>query len=134
MDRTFRLKKKEGALVDESHLALYWAQGILDAYFAALGQDAVVTSGNDGKHSLGSAHWDNRAWDLRTWAFGGDFDRQRTAGRRIVEILNRHAPFEGAFYMVLEPDHFHLEWAGTDVRPNIKNYEPGVFFYEKKAA
>lgn len=131
---SIRVKLKPGAHVYSACQPLIWAQDILDAYYAALGLELVITSGHDGLHSRQTAHYQDQAWDLRIWGFPTSIWKStRAAGARLVELLNKHCPYDGAFFLVLEKDHFHLEWAWAGAQPNIKNFEQGVYFYVKAA-
>lgn len=118
---------------------------VLRIAFAVFMGSAVITSGNDGKHSGGSAHYKDRGIDLRTLdlAFAnlsvGVFKKPMSVamryemlawfGERIADLLKR---FVGdGYYVVLEKDHFHLEHAFE--RPNIKGWTTGKMFYMNEA-
>jgi hypothetical protein len=65
-----------------------------------------ITSANDGKHSDGSLHFDNRAFDIRIKNILGSTEfpsAAKTWAERIQHAL-------GADYdVVLEDDHIHVE-------------------------
>lgn len=67
----------------------------------------VITSGNDGNHVLGSAHYQNRAFDLRTK------DKTEAQQQLFLSILNYLAATRGAGVFderqSKRAPHFHLE-------------------------
>ena len=69
--------------------------------YAKHGYDCVVTSGNDGKHSLTSLHYSNNAVDLRTNELKHGYP----------ELIKKEIKYRLGidFDVVLEPNHIHLE-------------------------
>jgi hypothetical protein len=68
------------------------------------GKDVVLTSGNDGKHSVNSKHYVGNALDFRT----NNLDDPTLEGPIIANELNKAL---GRDYDVLfEGDHIHIEY------------------------
>ena len=66
------------------------------------GQELVITSGTDGKHSEGSLHYSGLALDFRTRYFGAD---------QVVEVAADLRKALGVDYdVVIEPSHIHCEY------------------------
>src|SRR5688500_7530198 len=75
--------------------------------------ECIVTSGNAGDHSKRTAHDDGRALDLRSSNLSPAL--WRTFGSRLAQALvTQLGPY---FYLVLERDHFHLEYAPPGTKP-----------------
>lgn len=93
---------KEGVNVHgistELLLGLTVAATVYDQY----GEELVVTSLNDSRHSRTSLHYSGNAADLRT----NYFDRE-TQLKVVAEIKRRLGP---DYDVVLEKDHIHLEY------------------------
>lgn len=70
---------------------------------ASNGYEITITSGVDGKHSDGSAHYTGKAFDLRTKDFPAS---TKLWAERIQKAL-------GSYYFVLvESDHLHIQYNG----------------------
>ena len=76
---------------------------IQDIFRELVGKDAVITSGRDGKHGSKSLHYAGQALDLRTRHMD---DAQITIALR--ELRNRLEII--GFDVILEQDHFHIEY------------------------
>ena len=62
----------------------------------------VITSANDGKHMVGSLHYKDLAWDLRTNNLDSD---------RVAEIAHMLRVDLGSDWdIVVEKDHLHCEY------------------------
>jgi hypothetical protein len=83
----------------EMLFALQVAAGV----YAAHGQDCVVTSLNDGKHSITSLHYAGCAADLRTRVFASD-----TEAKQVTEEIRSALNVD--YDLVFENDHIHLEY------------------------
>ncbi len=66
------------------------------------GVDLVVTSARDGKHMIGSKHYEGMALDLRIRDFAKN--EEKTAAKFLQRRLGRH------YDVVLESDHIHVEY------------------------
>jgi len=87
-------------LVPQMMLAVFAIKHIYDAK----GKDLVITSGNDGKHSVGSKHYAGSALDFRT----NNLNDPSLEGPLIVNELNIAL---GRDYDILfEGDHIHIEY------------------------
>ncbi len=64
-----------------------------------------VTSANDSEHMVGSLHFENRAFDIRTKNIIGDeqYEARLWAERMQVGL-------GGNYEVLLERDHIHVEW------------------------
>lgn len=95
------MKLKDGVELDGLGREIRSAFTAIDRVHRELcGQEAIVTSTTEGKHSVKrSAHYRGDAVDLRTWHVDGD-----QYARDLVEQL-------GDDYVVLhEGDHVHVHW------------------------
>ena len=77
---------------------------VADAVWRKHGQRLVITSLNDGKHSLTSLHWAGQAGDLRTRYFTPEEVPEVAAELR--EDMGHNSDYD----VVVEDDHIHLEW------------------------
>jgi len=68
------------------------------------GKDVVITSGNDGKHSVTSKHYVGNALDFRT----NNLDDPAGEGPQIVTELNKALGRD--FDVLFEGDHIHIEY------------------------
>ncbi len=102
----------------------------------------VIVHGRDGNHSKMSAHAEGKAIDLRLWTlcFGTHALQSKSwwiscirFSKLLASILNQDNVSKGnsvpCFYVVLEQDHIHLEYALAGERPNIRGWKPGLFHY-----
>lgn len=94
------MKIKEGVKVTGLRPELLLALMVAKDVWQAEGQELVITSVIDGKHSATSLHYAGQAADLRIWGLA---DPAKTAA-----LLNESL---GEDYDVLaEGDHIHVEW------------------------
>lgn len=122
-----QLTPKDKTVNLDLHKDFGFAAPLLKAAFAMAGAECVVTSGRDGVHSRKTAHDDGNAIDLRRW--GVDMELI-TFCTRLAKMLNEMLP-ASAWYVVLEPDHIHLERCDKGKAPNIKGWKASQFFYTK---
>lgn len=97
------IKIKDNVRIDLLQPQMLLPVMIMDQLFSELGHvDAVITSGNDGKHKEGSKHYTGHALDFRI----------RHVKKHIVEIILRRATAAlGQDYdVVLEHTHIHVEY------------------------
>lgn len=92
---------KQGAtlhgLVSQMAIAVIAAHAIYEKH----GAELVLTSGDDGNHQFGSAHYDGRALDLRTRNL--EYPVERIA----AEL---RAALGSSFQVLVESDHIHLAY------------------------
>ena len=94
---------KEGVVTNGIRQELLLALIVANDVYSQHGKDLVVTSLNDGKHSLTSLHYSGCAADLRTHYFEDAEDVKDVA----ASIKNRL----GIDYdVVVEKDHIHMEY------------------------
>ena len=75
---------------------------IVKGIFQKHGYPCMITSGEDGKHSPNSFHYKGQAIDIRSrWV---DSDRRIALLKECQEALGSN------YDMVLEKDHYHLEY------------------------
>lgn len=74
-----------------------------DAY-SQYGTELVITSGNDGRHSVTSKHYAGNAIDLRT----RNLPRPQQDAVEIADILNTSLGRD--FDVLFEGDHIHVEY------------------------
>ena len=75
---------------------------IVDQVMKHHGKEALITSLNDAKHSATSLHYSGNAADLRSWWF----DDPEQVLKDCKKALGNSSDFD----MILESDHFHLEY------------------------
>ena len=124
------LSAKSGVIWDVVP-ALEAAQPVIAKAFADLKKVAIVTSARDSKHSEHTAHTTGRAIDLRITTLFSDisfaaglrawYERLYTFAHDLALLLEA-AGLDGVFYVVLERDHLHVEWAPKGEAPNIKGW------------
>lgn len=94
-----------------ARIAPAWAAGlvftVVERVFTELGHEPVLTSGRDGKHSWGSKHYADCAWDFRTNFFPNVVTKQKAA-EGIRDRLGSD------FDVVLETTHLHVEYDPKD--------------------
>lgn len=94
---------KKGVEFDSMHSALLAILPEVDEIFLKrAGRRAIITSAREGKHKVGSKHYQGRAIDLRTRDLTGPTVQE------IVADLKRR--FDDFFDIVLESTHIHLEY------------------------
>ena len=123
-----QLKRKDDSvnlLVDP-----IWNQAapVLKTAWVMHGAEAVVTSGADGDHSKNTAHTSGRALDLRIFTIQQK-ERRVFCSRLAQALVACLGPY---FYVVLESDHVHVEYAPPGATPNIIAHRPGIHFYVQK--
>ena len=75
---------------------------IIDQVMKQFGQEVMITSINDAKHASTSLHYDGGAVDIRSrW-----FDEPQAVLDTCLLALGNSPDFD----MILESDHFHLEY------------------------
>ena len=82
---------------------IYYAIGIVEAFYRSQGLRCIVTSLVDGKHSEGSLHYKGLAVDIRTNNIPNDLLLQ--LARQLHSALKPKG-----FDIVLEKTHLHIEW------------------------
>ena len=81
---------------------LLFALNVADIVWMERGQELVLTSLGDGKHSKASLHYSGNAADLRTNYF--DSDEKKSAASSLKSKLNID------YDVVVEKTHIHLEY------------------------
>ena len=80
-------------------------QVIDEIFLKWAGREAIITSGNDGQHMVGSFHYRWRAIDLRTR------DLTKEVREKVWNELNKKLNESGhLFDILLESDHIHIEF------------------------
>jgi len=98
-----RIETKPGVLLDGLHVSMRIVKVIVKQVYNEHGQEPVITSGLEGKHSVGSYHPFGMALDFRTRFFENDVECNIVA-QKIQERL-------GAYYTVIfEGDHIHVQY------------------------
>lgn len=82
-------------------LCFYIIEPVLELY----GQELVVTSICDGKHSKNSKHYLGYACDIRTWQLTENGTIQEAA-KDIQNALGEE------YYIAVESDHIHIQFNG----------------------
>lgn len=83
------------------HPKLTWGIFQAERVYFKYDKRMVITSLNDGKHMNGSKHYVGQAMDLRIW---GLEDKLEVVKEELKQVLGRD------FDVVLEGDHFHIEY------------------------
>ena len=92
------MKFKDGVDWTNIHPQIVQKMDGVDAIYRGFGVEAVITSGRDGKHGIGSLHYEGKAFDLRTWNV-------------IEEVARQLRMYLGPdFDVVVESDHIHVEF------------------------
>lgn len=97
-----RIKSGEGAARLTYAMALAVMFVIIDEVYKKYGDEAIITSGIDGKHSVGSLHYAGAALDFRTRELSSE--NQQKVRDEIKERLGDD------FDVILESNHLHVEW------------------------
>lgn len=93
---------KDGVKLNGVKSVIVTAMLIVDSVYAKYGKELVVTSVMDGKHMVGSKHYDGEAFDCRIWYF--ETHELESVRKDIVEALSDE------FDVVLEKTHYHIEF------------------------
>lgn len=96
------MKIKQGAILSGLHPKMREVLIVANAVWNEQGQELVVTSGLDGTHSAGSAHYYGCAVDLRTRYFSQE--QLAVVVRELRERLSTE------YYVKLEKDHIHVHY------------------------
>lgn len=134
------LLEKKAAVNWDVCSAIEAAQLTIAQVYLGAKAKAVVTSARDAldKHSTNSAHRTGRAIDLRIINLFPTTQGIRKVWYEGIVLFAQElsrkldaSKIPGAFYVVVERDHLHLEWAPKGVKPNIPDWELGVKVYIK---
>jgi hypothetical protein len=98
------MKLKTGVITTGVAPELIVALMVAAAVWRRHGQELVVTSLNDSRHSVSSLHYAGAAADLRTHYFQEGIADQVAADLR--QSLGNNPDYD----VVVESDHIHLEW------------------------
>lgn len=96
------MKIKDGVLTDGMRGVIWFALGVAEVIYRRHGQELVLTSGVEGRHSIGSLHYVGLAADTRTNYFGSE---QAAVVRDDIA-----AALSDDYDVVLEATHLHLEY------------------------
>ncbi len=131
------LKLKDNTVHYAVHEVILRAEPIIAAFYAAWGQDGVITAAKDGKHSDNSRHFPDptdprpaQALDLRTFVI--DEAKREPFSTRLLAFLNRNLALDGRWTGVLHTgpsQHLHIEWNPNGTVPNVVGYKLGQDFY-----
>ncbi len=75
--------------------------GAVDDVLHEYNLHAIITSGNEGRHSMESKHQYNGAIDFRIWNWPAEY-------KELVEKIREKLGKD--FDVVMEPDHLHVEY------------------------
>jgi len=75
---------------------------IVDQVMKECGQEAVITSINDGTHSRTSLHHDGGGVDMRSWFF--------STPETVLALCKLALGNNPDIDIILESDHFHMEY------------------------
>ena len=98
------MKLKKGVNSAGIRPELLLALVVADGVWQQVGQELVVTSLNDSRHSRTSLHYAGCAADLRTHYFT---DAQAT---EVAAALRESLGDSPDYDIVFESDHIHIEW------------------------
>jgi len=100
------LKVKNGVIINGAHFYPEMVRILNVARVTApeLTDNTIwVTSANDSAHMSGSLHYENKAFDLRTWNIvGGEKSAEFWVARMALAL-------GGDYDVILEKDHIHIE-------------------------
>jgi len=99
------MKIKQGARVAGLKPEILLALQIIEPITESFGQELVITSGVDGKHSKNSRHPIGYAVDIRT----RDMTDPQRCTFAIKEVLG------GEYVALFEHDHIHIQFNGTQL-------------------
>jgi len=99
------IKIKGGVKIDllrpQALLALAVAEQVYREEYEV---DCVLTSGNDGRHKVGSKHYQGNAVDIRVWNLPNGADDGHQAAALIAKSLGDN------YDVIFELDHIHIEY------------------------
>lgn len=96
------LELKDGSVQPvDLHPKLTWAIFQAERVYFKHDKRMVITSLNDGKHMQGSKHYEGKAMDLRIWGLESKLEQVK---KELQDALGKD------FDVVLEGDHFHIEY------------------------
>jgi hypothetical protein len=100
------LKLKKGVDINNTCGEMFDAAIVVNEVLSIHGiKECWITSGQDGKHGVGSLHGKGKALDFRT----RDWPPKKV--KAIVSLIEGDLKLTGAWYdVVLESDHLHIEW------------------------
>lgn len=75
--------------------------------FSSYSQNTVITSGCDGKHMLGSYHYDGWAWDFRYRVFQGSRIPYEAVRKRLKELSSY---YDTDLDLTKGNEHMHIEY------------------------
>jgi hypothetical protein len=124
-------------------------QGVIARAYVDAGAVATITSCHDGNHSANSGHHQNdknalsNAIDLRIMNLFRKvpihdgvqwWGKVKLFAEGLAGLLNDWTMKNngGSFFVVLEKDHIHLEYADNGKKPNIIGYEKSKTVYITK--
>lgn len=100
------VRLKKGASIKGIQPEMLFALIVVSPIMFEYGQECVVTSGTDGKHSKNSKHYLGYAIDLRSWVLR-DTSTEAHCAKDMQDAL-------GAEFLVLvEGSHIHVQFNGT---------------------
>jgi len=113
---------EDGVVWEDMHPKIEFAKKIFSDVFEEYGVDFVITSARDGKHMVGSKHYEGAAFDTRTKNIVSDFNGvkkfDRFKGQMIFDEIKRRL---GNGYDFLDKrlnkngtwrdiQYWHVEW------------------------
>jgi uncharacterized protein YcbK (DUF882 family) len=102
------MKAKRGARVAGLGPQIWYVAGVYDMLHYQITQnEAVITSGTEGRHMFHSRHYAGLAADFRTE------DLKPNEIQQILEPMKNLLAPQG-FQLILESDHLHIEYDPTD--------------------
>ena len=108
-----KYKIKKGADISHLNIEMREALPIMASVYEKYGYELTVTSANDGRHMPGSKHYTNDAVDLRIWGMKDAGFLKIIANELQIALDN----FIQGFQVVIERDHYHVEWDPTNWYP-----------------
>ncbi len=93
---------KDGVVISGIRTELLFALNVCDGVYSTYGEELVITSLNDGKHSDTSLHYSCSGADLRTRYF------TVPETKLVAEDIRSRLGID--FDVVVEKDHIHLEY------------------------
>ena len=106
------IKSKNGVDLSKLNPVMWRAGVVMEDLCSKYKREAVITSGVDGKHGVGSLHGKGKALDFRTFHLPGGYlglAAQDVYARARAELKPR------GFDVILEKDHIHIEFDPKEV-------------------